>query len=83
MHRKNFSPPTGEDGINRLTPADDLACTRLAIPDDRLALPVLGKTDWLDRVDWLVFAKHCNLSKKPATRVIDKLAAVRPKATPC
>jgi serine/threonine-protein kinase HipA len=81
MHLKNFSLLTGEDGVTRLTPAYDLVCTRLVIPDDPLALPVVGKKDRLDRADWLEFARYCNLPEKPATRVVDELAAVLPEAT--
>ena len=40
MHLKNFSLLTNEDGITRLTPAYDLVCTRLVIPDHQLALPL-------------------------------------------
>ena len=81
MHLKNFSLLTGEDGVIRLTPAYDLVCTRMVIPDDQLALPVVGKKDRLDRADWLQFAKYCSLPEKPATRIVDELAAVLPKAT--
>ena len=80
MHMKNFSLLTGEDGVIRLTPAYDLVCTRLVIPNDPLALPIVGKKDWLDRTDWLEFAKYCALPEKPATRVLDELVAVLPKA---
>lgn len=81
MHLKNFSLLTGEDGITRLTPAYDLVCTRLVIPNDPLALPIVGKKDRLDRADWLEFAKYCNLPEKPAMRVLDDLTAATDKAT--
>lgn len=80
MHLKNFSLLTGEDGVIRLTPAYDLVCTRLVIPNDPLALPIVGKRDRLDRADWLEFAKYCHLPEKPATRALDELAAALPKA---
>jgi serine/threonine-protein kinase HipA len=81
MHLKNFSLLTGEDGVMRLTPAYDLVCTRLVIPDDPLALRIVGKKDRLDRADWLDFAKYCNLPEKPAIRVLDELTLAAPKAT--
>jgi serine/threonine-protein kinase HipA len=49
MHLKNFSLLVDEQGIVRLTPAYDLICTRLVIPDDSLALPICGKKDNLHR----------------------------------
>ncbi|MBK8270663.1 MAG: HipA domain-containing protein [Planctomycetes bacterium] len=43
MHLKNFSLFTDQQGIMRLTPAYDLVSTRLVIPNDPLALSVVGK----------------------------------------
>jgi serine/threonine-protein kinase HipA len=80
MHLKNFSLLTGEDGVIRLTPAYDLVCTRLLIPDDPLALPVVGKKDRLNRADWLEFANYCKLPEKPAARVLAELVATGEKA---
>lgn len=81
MHLKNFSLLTGEDGLIRLTPAYDLVSTRLVIPDDQLALPVVGKKDRLDRGDWLEFATYCSLPQRSATRVLDALIATVDRAT--
>jgi serine/threonine-protein kinase HipA len=81
MHLKNFSLLTGEDGITRLTPAYDLVCTRLVIPDDPLALPLQGKKDNLRRGVWRRFAEYCGLPEKVAQRVLDKQASVLEHAT--
>lgn len=76
MHLKNFSLLTGEDGITRLTPACDLVCTRLVIPDDTLALPLQGKKDTLRRGVWKRFAEYCRLPEKAALRVLDQQTSV-------
>lgn len=75
MHLKNFSLLTGDDGITRLTPAYDLVCTRLVIPDDQLALPLQGKKDNLRRGVWRRFAEYCSLPEKIALRVLDEQAS--------
>jgi len=81
MHLKNFSLLTGEDGITRLTPAYDLVCTRLIIPDDQLALPLQGKKDNLRRGVWRRFAEYCGLPEKVALRVLNTQAAALDEAT--
>lgn len=71
MHLKNFWLLVDEQGLIRLTPAYDLVCTQLVIPNDPLALPVIGKNSNLDRQDWLSFADYCQLPMKAAARVLD------------
>jgi serine/threonine-protein kinase HipA len=80
MHLKNFSLLTGQDDITRLTPAYDLVCTRLVIPDDDLAIPVQGKRNNLHRSVWRRFAEYCGLPEKVALRVLDKQASVLDEA---
>jgi serine/threonine-protein kinase HipA len=81
MHLKNFSLLTGEDGITRLTPAYDLVCTRMVIPDDQLALPLQGKKDNLRRGVWRRFAEYCGLPEKVALRLLDKQTSILDDAT--
>lgn len=81
MHLKNFSLLADPHGIVRLTPAYDLVCTRLVIPDDPLALPVTGKRDNLDRDCWLRFAAYCGLPEKTALRVLKNQASVLAEAS--
>ena len=80
MHLKNFSVLADEHGLIRLTPAYDLLCTRLVIPDDPLSLSIQGKKDNLDRKLWLRFAKYCGLSEKAAARVLNKQASIAGQA---
>jgi serine/threonine-protein kinase HipA len=75
MHMKNFSLLTGEDGLHRLSPAYDLVCTRLAIPNDQLALPVGGKRDRLTRQDWLEFARYGGIPERSAQRVLTTMVS--------
>jgi serine/threonine-protein kinase HipA len=81
MHLKNFSLLTDEQGVTRLTPAYDLVCTRLVIPNDPLALPISGKKDNLDRDDWLNFARYCQLPEKTALRVLETQVSATESAT--
>jgi serine/threonine-protein kinase HipA len=80
MHLKNFSLLVDEQGVTRLTPAYDLVCTRLVIPNDPLALSILGKKDNLDRKHWLAFANYCQLPEKAAARLLEAQAAALPEA---
>ncbi len=75
MHLKNFSLLTGQDRLNRLSPAYDLVCTRLVIPEDQLALPVGGKRDGLTRRDWLNFASYSQIPKRSAERALSTIVS--------
>lgn len=75
MHLKNFSLlAEREGGRYRLSPAYDLLCTRLVIPDDPLALPLGGRDRRLTRRAWLTLAKYAGLGRA-AEREIERLAA--------
>jgi serine/threonine-protein kinase HipA len=75
-HLKNFSLLIGVDGIVQLSPAYDLLCTRLVLPDDHLALPVGGKQDGLRRAHWEEFGKYCGLPDRSIARELARIAAV-------
>lgn len=79
MHLKNFSLLAGVDGLQRLSPAYDMLCTRLVIAGDQLALPVGGKKDNLRRRNWLDYAAYCKLPERAATRVLRELRDVLPE----
>lgn len=80
MHLKNFSLIAGEDNIMRFTPAYDLLSTRLVIPKDKLALPILGKNDNLQRSSWRRFAEYCKLPERAAERVLDTQTSILDQA---
>ena len=71
MHLKNFSLLTLPDATRRLSPAYDLACTRLVIPDDDgLALPLGGRKKKLTRRHWLEFGEYCQIPRKAVERIV-------------
>jgi serine/threonine-protein kinase HipA len=75
MHLKNFSLLRGEDGLYRLSPAYDLLCTRLVIPDDPLALSVGAKKKLITRRKWLAYAEACGVLPRAAKRAMSEIAA--------
>jgi len=81
MHLKNLSMLVDPQGIMRLTPAYDLVSTRLVIPNDPLALPVVGKKSNLTRNTWLEFAAYCGIPAKTAVRVFEKQSMIVAAAT--
>lgn len=80
MHLKNFSLTADSEGHQRLSPAYDLACTRLVIPEDPLALPVQGLREGLTRETWRAFGEYCRLPARAYNRVLDEHAAATERA---
>ncbi len=73
QHLKNLALLTTHEGIRRLTPAYDIVCTRLVLPQDiGLAMPIGGKTTKLKRNTWLAFAEFCGIPKKAAERLLSR-----------
>ena len=72
MHLKNFSLLTTTDGIRRLSPAYDLVCTKLIIPDDTLAMPVGGRDRNFTRRKWFDFAEYCQIPERAAKRLLSE-----------
>ncbi len=70
MHLKNLSLMTHTDGTRKLTPAYDLVCTRLLIPDDEMALRMLGKRKEIRRKNWIAFGKYCKLPERTVERLV-------------
>ena len=83
MHLKNFSlierEPSGRDFM--LSPAYDILPVNVILPDDKdeTALAVNGKKRNLRRKDFTAFAESCDLNKKTADKIIDKLCSYRDK----
>jgi serine/threonine-protein kinase HipA len=70
MHLKNFSLITTPEGIRRLSPAYDLVCTKLVIPEDSLAMSIGGRDKNFTRRKWLDFAAYCEIPERAAKRLI-------------
>ena len=83
MHLKNFSliesaPGTREFG---LSPAYDLLPVNVILPEDKdeTALSLNGKKRNLTRKDFLCFAVNCDIEKKTAERLTDKMCSLKDK----
>lgn len=70
MHLKNFSLMTTPKGVRRMSPAYDLLCTKLVIPNDTLAMPIGGRDKNVTRRKWLDFAEYCGIPERAARRLI-------------
>ena len=81
MHAKNYSLMASAPGHYQLSPAYDLVCTRLVLPNDDLALTVGGKKARFHRKDWEQFGVWCRLPVKAVGAVLDSLAASAEEAT--
>ena len=75
MHRKNISLLTTHEGLHVLSPAYDLLCTKLVLPNDQLALSVDGKKDRLALATWKTLAEYCQIPWRAARRTIDKIVS--------
>ncbi len=78
-HRKNFSLLTSGEGTVALSPAYDLVCSRLVIPEEaaELALTVNGRRNRLERKDFLAFAEHMDIAATYAENRLASLLGLR------
>lgn len=81
MHLKNFSLLETREGSGQytLSPAYDLLPVNVILPEDteEFALPINGKKRNLRRKDFLVFAEQCNINRKAAEKMIEKLVSMQ------
>jgi len=72
-HLKNFGLLFNRDfSLVRLAPAYDLICTTAYIKDDKPALTVNGKKEWLNRKELIRFGKEiCLLTEEDIKEIID------------
>lgn len=81
MHLKNFSLIETEEGseIYSLSQAYDMLPVNLILPEDKeqLALTLNGKKNNIRYKDFLVFADKCNLNKKSALKMINKIVSMK------
>lgn len=80
LHLKNLSLLTESDARHRLSPAYDLVCTRLYIPDDRMALPIGGRDEGLTRRSFLELGRYAGLPKRSVERILESLRERREDA---
>lgn len=79
MHLKNFSlltAPVGEITLVALSPAYDLLCTKLAMPDDmeEMALTLNAKKRKLKKADFNAFAKSLKIPDRSIERTYARFA---------
>ena len=83
MHLKNFSLIETQPGSSKykLSPAYDLVPVNVIMPEDteEVALALNGKKNNLRRKDFLLFADNCNLNRKSAEKMIDKVISLKDK----
>ncbi len=72
MHLKNFSLLTTAEGETMLSPAYDLLCTALAMPDDKdeLALTLNARKRKLKSTDFPAFARNLKIPDKAVEHTI-------------
>lgn len=76
MHLKNFSLLTTRNNEIVLSPAYDLLCTKLAIPEDKeeMALTLNGKKRKLKRADFDILAMSLKIPQKTAENTYRRFA---------
>ena len=80
MHLKNFSLRERESGSREfmLSSAYDMLPVNIVIPEDeeQLALTLNGKKRNLRKKDFLIFAEQCELPKKAALNMMNKICSM-------
>lgn len=76
MHLKNFSLLTNRDGEVIYSPAYDLLCTRIAMPDDReeMALTLNGKRAKLSRADFDALGKSLKIPDRSVQNIYSRFS---------
>jgi serine/threonine-protein kinase HipA len=76
MHLKNFSLLTSVEGETTLSPAYDLVCTKLALPDDKdeTGLTINARKRRLTRKDFDSLAGNLKIPARTQQNMYDKFA---------
>ena len=76
MHLKNFSLLTSKTNGVGLSPAYDMLCTKMALPEDKeeMALTINGKKRKLKKTDFDSLAKNLNIPDKTVANSYKKFA---------
>jgi serine/threonine-protein kinase HipA len=82
MHLKNFSLLTGPEGETTLSPAYDLVCTKLVLPDDKdeTGLTINARKRRLTRSDFDSLAANLKIPIRSQENSYDKFAKKLPDA---
>lgn len=81
MHLKNFSLIEEKPGSRnfRLSPAYDFLPVNVILPEDEeeMALTINDKKKNIHRKDFLILAEHCNIPKKAADKLIERIISCK------
>jgi len=82
MHLKNFSLLTGQNGEITLSPAYDLVCTKVAMPEDKdeMGLTINARKRRLARRDFDSLASNLKIPGRSLENIYDKFAGKIPEA---
>lgn len=80
LHLKNLSLLAITPDLHQLSPAYDLVAAHLALPNDRMALPMDGRDRHFRHRTWLEFARYCGIPERAADRVLRQPARLLERA---
>ncbi|NOY87165.1 MAG: HipA domain-containing protein [Deltaproteobacteria bacterium] len=77
-HLKNYSILEDDSGKLRLSPAYDIVCSKLVIPDEEdSALTINGKHNRITRADFEKLSEYLQIPKKAAADIFTRMSAVK------
>jgi serine/threonine-protein kinase HipA len=80
-HLKNYSVLEDDSGKLRLSPAYDIVCSKLVIPDEEdSALTINGKHNRINRGDFEKLAGYLKIPQKPAADIFKRMSQFRDMA---
>ena len=80
-HLKNYSILEDDRGYLRLSPAYDIVCSKLVIPDEEdLALAINGKRNRIGRIDFEVLSDYLRIPDKASADIFRRMSKTREMA---
>jgi len=77
-HLKNYSILEDDNGTLRLSPAYDIVCSKLVIPDEEdSALAINGKNNKLTKADFKKLSEYFQIPNKPAADIFKRMSKIR------
>lgn len=77
-HLKNYSILEDDAGDLRLSPAYDIVCSKLVIPDEEdSALTINGKRNKITRADFEELSNYLRIPNKPAAAIFRRMSGIK------
>ncbi len=77
-HLKNYSILEDDNGTLRLSPAYDIVCSKLVIPEEEdSALTINGKRNKIARSDFEKLTEYLQIPDKPAAEIFKRMSKIR------